>query len=108
MTELGSDIKHYSPLNFLRSELNQPLLCSGYLSPMALEEMMNQWENFNLTNEEESTAVEVDQQAALVTTSSMGASLIGKLLAPRIISGEVMRKTFKSAWSIPKVWSSKK
>lgn len=83
-----------------------PFLCpftsrSNSLNLMALDEMMNQWENFNLTNEKESTAVEVDRQAALVTANSMGASLIRKLLAPRIISGEVMRKTFKSAWNIP-------
>lgn len=33
---------------------------------MALEDMMAQWESFNLTNEEEHTAVEVDRQAAEV------------------------------------------
>lgn len=68
---------------------------------MAFEEMFNNWENFNLTAEEEGTEVDVDRQAATITCKSLGFSLIGKLLAPRIIAGDVMRRTFKATWNIP-------
>lgn len=68
---------------------------------MAFEEMLEGWEKFNHTAEEESTKVDVDQHTTAITSKSLGFSLIEKLLAPRIISGEVMRKTFKAAWNIP-------
>lgn len=54
-----------------------------------------------MTAEEETTEVDVDCQAAVATSKSLGFSLVGKLLSPTIISGDVMRKTFKSAWNIP-------
>lgn len=68
---------------------------------MAYEDLLENWERFSLTTEEEATQVDVDRQAAVVTRQSLGFSLIGKLLARRIISGDVMRRTFKSAWNIP-------
>lgn len=43
----------------------------------------------------------MDCQAAAVTSKSLSFNLIGKLLAPRFISGDVMHKNFKAAWSIP-------
>lgn len=68
---------------------------------LAFENILENWERFSLTAEEETTEVDVDRQAALATGQSLGFSLIGKLFAPRIISGDVMRRTFKSAWNIP-------
>lgn len=90
----------------LSSEPTKPCLESFgaipiFLPTMALENMLESWERFSLTVEEDSTEVDVDRQAALVTSQSLGFSLIGKLFAPRIISGEVMKHTFKSAWNIP-------
>lgn len=62
---------------------------------------MKNWEKFNLKVEEEETKVDVDRNAAAITSKSLGFSLIGKLLAPKVISSEVMRKNFKAAWNIP-------
>lgn len=75
-------------------------ICVAFL-PMAFEDLMENWEKFNLTAEEEETEVDVDRQAAAVTGRSLGFSLIGKLLVPRVISGGVMRRNFKAAWNIP-------
>lgn len=71
------------------------------VASMPFEDMLSHWENFNLTAEEEGTEVDVDRQVAEVTSRSLGFSLIGKLLSPRFIAGDVMRKNFKSAWNIP-------
>lgn len=76
-----------------------PFCC---IIPMAFEDMLQNWEKLITTAKEESTEVDVDRQAAVATGKSLGFSLIGKLFAPRIISGDVMRRTFKSAWNIPK------
>lgn len=52
-----------------------------------------------MTAEEEETKVDVDRQAVTITSKSLGYNLVGKLLAPRIISEEVMRKN-KATWGI--------
>lgn len=68
---------------------------------MAFEEMLENWDRFNLTIEEEETEIDVDRQAAAITSRSLGFSLFGKLLAPRVIARDVMRRNFKAAWNIP-------
>lgn len=68
---------------------------------MAFEDLIENWERLNITAKEESIEVHVDKQTTLVTRQSLGFSVIGKLLAPQIITGDVMRRTFKAAWNIP-------
>lgn len=68
---------------------------------MAYEDLLQNWEKFSLTAEEENAEVDVDRQVAVIARRSLGFSLIGKLFAPRLISGDVMRRNFKSAWNIP-------
>lgn len=68
---------------------------------MAFEDLLENWEKFNLTVDEEVIEVEVDRHAAAVTSKSLEFNLIRKLLCPRVISDDVMRRNFKAAWNIP-------
>lgn len=64
---------------------------------MAAEDLLEDWRNLSLTAEEEEIAVDVDRDAVEDTGKALSMSLMGKLLAGRTISCEIIKNTMKSA-----------
>lgn len=92
---IGDSGVPFTPFSIIPISFKSFILCD--LAVMALDDLLENWANFSLTAEEEATEVDVDRQAALVTSQALRFNLIRKLLAPRLIASDVMRRTFKSA-----------
>lgn len=67
---------------------------------METDAILEGWKKLRLTSEEEEVAVDIDNDALSNTTDRMRFCLAGKLLCPRQIGSEIIRRTLSIAWRV--------
>ncbi|XP_022156185.1 uncharacterized protein LOC111023135 [Momordica charantia] len=64
------------------------------------ENLLADWQKFKLTSEEDEIAMDVDVDAVKMAEQGLAYSLVGKLLAKRIISADVLSRVLLLAWKV--------
>lgn len=65
---------------------------------MDIEDLVNEWENFNLQEKEKETHLSLDEEDWKEIISNLDHCLAGKLVSSRIISPMAIKNALKGAW----------
>lgn len=65
---------------------------------MNAEDIIENWKNLRLSDEEKGTKSEFDHQLGSMIEDQLDLCLVGKLLTPRIIAPGIIKNVFANAW----------